>query len=854
MAQEIKRRIVLEGEKEYSAALKEAQRNLKTLRSELKAETAELGANATEQQKNETRARNLQKQIAEQEKIVKTLRAALAEAKEEYGDNEEVVAKWEQKLNDARATLAEMKNGLAEASQAVRETGSSFREATDGAAAAVVATKSAADAMGELGSVGEAVSGAIEGVFFGMIRVIEDAVSALWDMVSETAAKVNGWEDIAGYWGADTQTIQQYARAVAASGNAFEDLNSAVSKLVLGGKTDKITELLGISGVNYTNDWDYAIAALSQLYELRKSGQDMDPVFEEIFGERKSTKVMDLINDWETITGLLAAFNGDQGGFGLSSEALDTMAALHVQISTVEEKWEALKDNFTAGLGTATGSLLVNVEGSLDALNDFMNAETPAEREAALDDLRGNVEAFFTKAADILREGIAILGEVGSELQKSDDPVTALIGNILVGVTDALDWIVKNQEAVETAFYTIFAVCLLGHLASAGAKLAEVITQIQAIQAFNGLNATAQASLAGAAGAGAAGAAGAGAAGAASSAASAAATGLPGWLSALSVGALFKTAMEASEKTGMGLYGMMGRLDQFHSVPVTLPSAEELEAAREEQEKEKQRQEIQDQNNAMRHAHKRVVTGVASEDSMQTGASLTELTAMEQQRKLDNYIAGIQTSGIEGIENMAEEALAALAQRIADLGLGAGYAYGFATLDELYRELKVEERLREQENLLSDAPDIAGTEPTRSQQHAAEAYWDYLRTHEPPERNEVYRDALLSYFEEQDSLLVKLDEAISQMTEADNWREQENLPVHWWMDAASWRNAGGNESSLTSADLQGFRSLPASMASAVAAGAAKGVSGISVQLDGYTVGRLVAPYVSETVARDVIIG
>ena len=76
MAQEIKRRIVLEGEKEYSAALKEAQRNLKTLRSELKAETAELGANATEQQKNETRARNLQKQIAEQEKIVKTLRAA----------------------------------------------------------------------------------------------------------------------------------------------------------------------------------------------------------------------------------------------------------------------------------------------------------------------------------------------------------------------------------------------------------------------------------------------------------------------------------------------------------------------------------------------------------------------------------------------------------------------------------------------------------------------------------------------------------------------------------------------------------------------------------------------------------
>ena len=46
---EIKQKIVLEGEQQYKNAIKDAQRNLKTLRSELKAETAELGKNATEQ-------------------------------------------------------------------------------------------------------------------------------------------------------------------------------------------------------------------------------------------------------------------------------------------------------------------------------------------------------------------------------------------------------------------------------------------------------------------------------------------------------------------------------------------------------------------------------------------------------------------------------------------------------------------------------------------------------------------------------------------------------------------------------------------------------------------------------------
>lgn len=65
MAKEIKQRIVLEGEKQYNAAIKEAQRNIKTLRSEMKAETAELGNNATAQQKAEVAAKSLKKQIAE---------------------------------------------------------------------------------------------------------------------------------------------------------------------------------------------------------------------------------------------------------------------------------------------------------------------------------------------------------------------------------------------------------------------------------------------------------------------------------------------------------------------------------------------------------------------------------------------------------------------------------------------------------------------------------------------------------------------------------------------------------------------------------------------------------------------
>ena len=81
MAKEIKQKIVLSGEKEYRQALKDAQRNLKTLQTALKAETAELGANASAQDKARVKAASLKEQIAEQEKVVATLSAALGEVK-----------------------------------------------------------------------------------------------------------------------------------------------------------------------------------------------------------------------------------------------------------------------------------------------------------------------------------------------------------------------------------------------------------------------------------------------------------------------------------------------------------------------------------------------------------------------------------------------------------------------------------------------------------------------------------------------------------------------------------------------------------------------------------------------------
>ena len=822
---QIKQEIVLSGEKQYNAAIKEAQRNLKTLQTALKAETAEMGKNATAQQKNEAKVKSLKEQIKEQEKIVQTLREALAAAKEEYGDNGAEVARWEQKLNNARTTLANMKNDL-------EGVGSGFNTVSTDAAAATVATKSVADALGSIGDAGESVSGAIENIFSGMIDAVTDAVGELWGLISETAAKANNWTDIAGYWGTDAQTIQQYARAVGASANSFEDLQSAVSKIVLGGKGKTITELVGISDVNYINEWDYAMAVMDQLYRMSASGKDMTPIYEQIFGEKKSTKVMDLVNDWKTIQQYLPQFNGNDTGYGMSDQELGTMNDLWVQINAIEEKWNAIKENFAAGFGQVSMDLLVNVEGTLDGIADYLNATDDSGREAALEKIRTNVEEFFTKLADIIRESIGILRDVGEGLQESDDPLTGAIGNILVSLADSLQWMVDNQEAVKGAFEAIFGAWLIAKLAAVAGQLGSILLQIEAVKAFKGVSAATGAAEAAAAGS---------TAGASWGAAfgSAVMKAVP-WLAGLLVfienaiteqgnddildenGQLTESAKEA------GFY-----TDENGEIQNTImqPQVWDVGPQQEPKTAEETMQEIGGGLDARQRAaleswwdaYRKDPTGDGS-DSAWAGVEEAFGENTELLDRMSDAIDDWLTRG--GNEDYGRENL-----------LDAVQAAAQAAVEEIVEDVDLDAHTAEEKSA------------------AIQDWWD------------AYRNATLGTdtWEEEGNAFNWMTEVLGdgfgdvwdrimqKLDETEDQTSLEDLPLDWYTSLTGGSGADTkNENGITGADLRNFNGLPALMQSAVASGAASGVGNIKVTLDGTTVGRLVAPVVSEIIGGQIV--
>ena len=484
---DIRQRIVLEGEKEYKAALKDAQRNLKTLRSELKAETAELGANATKQQVNAVKAKNLRKQIAEQEKVVAQLREVLAEVNEKYGDNSEVVAKWETSLNNARARLAEMNNALTVASSSLSDTAQSMLEVKGSAAEGVIATQSFAEAIGGIADVASTVSDGIETIFTGMVGTIRSAISELWDEITELAGRANDWGDLAGYWNTSATNIQKWYHAVRSSRDDFNTLTSAVNRIAMGDQK-KIAELTSVSGAQYADQWEYAMAVMDSL-----SGMDYDQrlnAMGEIFGEKRATGVMDLVNDWDKIRGLLGEFDAENGGLGMTEDQLGTMSDLAEQVDHIAETWSAFKDSFIAGaFGQLSLDLTGNAQGILDALIGFMNADSQAERDQAIADLEKNLTDFFTRLGEAISAAAESMGNVGEELQGSENGVVQVIGQVLTTLSDLLKWFTEegNVDAVLKGMEALAAFWLVGKGAGMALKIAEMVANLKTIKGFGNL-------------------------------------------------------------------------------------------------------------------------------------------------------------------------------------------------------------------------------------------------------------------------------------------------------------------------------------------------------------------------------
>lgn len=434
MANEIKQKIVLEGEKEYSAALKDANRNLKTLKSSLKAESAELGNNASAQQKNEVKARTLKKQIAEQEKVVSTLQAALKEVKDKYGDNADAVAKWEQKLNDARYELANFNNDLQKTESELANSKNAYGDAAD-------AATDYANAADEAGQIADAVTfqsvmnaaDNLKNRLVGAMNTIKELGKTVWDWMSDSGAWADELQTLSDQTGIDKQTLQGWRYASRFVDVEVDTITKAYAKLT--NRSKSVNEALNEIGIKA----DAGVDAGTVFWEVIEAMEEMDDVArentaKEFFG-KSYQELMPLIKagreGWE---GYIK--EAQDAGYILSDEQVSRLSQFDDARQQLEASFESLKFQVAEQLAPAFETVAKALTDIVDKFIAWGKTEEGQEALKSLGDAISSIIDNLTGEVDFNK----IVGDAQKAIE---------------GFTGALDWISKNWETVKAGILGI---------------------------------------------------------------------------------------------------------------------------------------------------------------------------------------------------------------------------------------------------------------------------------------------------------------------------------------------------------------------------------------------------------------
>lgn len=115
----LKARVELDGEKEYKQALSELNQGNRVLASEMRKLQAQYKDSTESTEFLTKRGELLERQILQQVDKVKTLKAAMQESAEQYGESDARTQQWATRLNDAQTELINLSRGLRENEAAI---------------------------------------------------------------------------------------------------------------------------------------------------------------------------------------------------------------------------------------------------------------------------------------------------------------------------------------------------------------------------------------------------------------------------------------------------------------------------------------------------------------------------------------------------------------------------------------------------------------------------------------------------------------------------------------------------------------------------------------------------------------
>ncbi len=488
MADNFGLKIGVEGEKEFKKALADINQQFKVLGSEMKLATSQFDKNEQSVESLTSKNEVLTKQIDAQKDKIETLRKALENASDSFGENDRRTQQWVVALNNAEAELNGMERELAQNEKAIDEIGDEMSDAakrTDKFGDELDQTGDQAEKSGgkfqKLGSVLKGV-GAAMGVALAAIGTAAVAAGkALVDMTVEAAAYADEMITQSTVTGMSVESLQAYSYAADLVDVSLDTLTGSMAKNVKSMSnaaqgSAKYADAYAQLGVAVTNAdgtlrdseevyWEVidALGNVSNETErdalamqlFGKSAQDLNPLIaqgsEGIAALTDEAKRMGAVLSEETIA-KLGAFDDSVQRLKQGSEAAKRVmgTVLLPQLQDLADDGTKLLGEFTSGLVEASDDFdkISEVIGNtVGGLADMIMEHLPKIIQVGMDIVMAIGKAIVENLPTLVECASSIIMTLVQGLVEAlpaiTDSAIQLVMTLVQGIIDNLPAIVE---------------------------------------------------------------------------------------------------------------------------------------------------------------------------------------------------------------------------------------------------------------------------------------------------------------------------------------------------------------------------------------------------------------------------
>lgn len=466
----VKARLALDGEKEYKNALSSLNSENRVLASEMKKLQAEYKGNSESTEFLTKKGELLEKQLEKQRDRVQTLREAVANAAEQYGENSEKTQAWVVKLNNAEAAELELQHAVEENNTELDNQGNvmstlSGKVEEIAGSLGIQIPAGAQKALDGMKSMGNGTALAL-GATMAAVTALISAVKKLHEITLEAASQADDLITKSMTTGVSTKTLQQWQYASNLIDVSVDTMTGSLTKLTrnmaeAAGGNESLSAAFESLGVSITNQDGTLRSAEEVFYELIDAlGQvdnqtQRDALTMEILGKSAQDLNPLILQGSEALQSLAA--DAEAAGYVLDDSQIKKLGEVDDAYQKMQLQIEATKKELAVQFAPASKAAMELFTSVVKQAGRALKSTGIIEGFSAIVESLANIITHGDKLSDdtipkmgnkfnLLQASLGAVAQFMAVIADAANLITSIVTLDWNGVKTAVGWNYRNGD------------------------------------------------------------------------------------------------------------------------------------------------------------------------------------------------------------------------------------------------------------------------------------------------------------------------------------------------------------------------------------------------------------------------